>query len=57
MDWHEPIDHFKNIFSLLVAMKKYPIVITLTEMMVNKTEDVDTAKYTQLWTDVANTKG
>ncbi|XP_039961063.1 uncharacterized protein LOC120775112 isoform X2 [Bactrocera tryoni] len=56
-DWHEPIDHFKNIFSLLVAMKKYPIVITLTEMMVNKTEDVDTVKYMKLWSDVANTKG
>ncbi|XP_028893958.2 uncharacterized protein LOC105208875 isoform X3 [Zeugodacus cucurbitae] len=56
-DWHEPIDHFKNIFSLLVAMKKHPTVIAYTEIMVNKTEEVDTAKYTQLWNDVAKAKG
>ncbi|XP_067641280.1 uncharacterized protein Hmr isoform X1 [Eurosta solidaginis] len=59
-DWCEPIDHFKNIFSLLVAMKKYPAVITLTEgvsksfSMKNCTK-LDEA-YTKTWTDVAFTK-
>ncbi|XP_004529682.1 uncharacterized protein LOC101459591 isoform X2 [Ceratitis capitata] len=56
-EWHEPIDHFKNIYSLLVAMKKYPSVITLTDAMTTKSDEIDTEKYKQTWTDVASVKG
>ncbi|XP_075155121.1 hybrid male rescue isoform X1 [Haematobia irritans] len=53
--WCEPIDYFKEIYNLIVRMKKLPDVVFVTDYLLNNAEK--TKQYFTLWGDISKMKG
>ncbi|KNC32709.1 hypothetical protein FF38_02713 [Lucilia cuprina] len=53
--WYDPIDYFKDIYNLIVRMKKMSDIVYITDAQLKSTEK--TKSYLTLWNEIANLKG
>ncbi|XP_013111914.1 uncharacterized protein LOC106090305 [Stomoxys calcitrans] len=53
--WCEPIDYFKEIYNLIVRMKKLPDVVFVTDSLLTNSEK--TKQFFSLWADISKMKG
>ncbi|TMW44387.1 hypothetical protein DOY81_010533, partial [Sarcophaga bullata] len=53
--WFDPIDYFKDIYNLIVRMKKTIEVVYITDSLLKSKEK--NKQYLTLWSEIANPKG